>query len=83
MRSLKDLLGKYSEIKIQNQELIRMLQEYFRENFNFNFKKDNFKINNNIIYFKVPPIIKTELLINKKIIISKIKLINQNILDIN
>ncbi len=82
MNLIKELLSKYQSLKVTNQDLKDQLILLIKNKTQFTLSNNQIKINNQAIYLQVPPIIKTEVLINKQELLHLLQEQGFNVLDI-
>lgn len=82
MNLIKELLSKYQSLKVTNQVLKDQLILLIKNKTQFTLSNNQIKINNQAIYLQVPPIIKTEVLINKQELLHLLQEQGFNVLDI-
>jgi len=82
MNLIKELLSKYQSLKVTNQDLKDQLILLIKNKTQFTLSNNQIKINNQTIYLQVPPIIKTEVLINKQELLHLLQEQGFNVLDI-
>jgi hypothetical protein len=82
MNLIKELLSKYQSLKVTNQDLKDQLILLIKNKTQFTLSNNQIKINNQTVYLQVPPIIKTEVLINKQELLHLLQEQGFNVLDI-
>jgi hypothetical protein len=81
---ISDLLSKYSKIGQSERELQEKVVKIISETINFEISPNKIKYINGTVIVKVEPIIKSEIALNKKIILEKVlsQISKPKILDI-
>ena len=73
MIELKDLLSRFSNILLGEEEKIASIRNAISSSINIEIDPKDIKIKNNIIYLNIKPIYKNEILIKKEDIFLKLK----------
>lgn len=82
MNLIKELLSKYQNLKVANKDLKDQLILLIKNKTQFTLSNSQIKINNQIVFLQAPPIIKTEVLINKQELLHLLQEQGFNVLDI-
>lgn len=73
MIEIKDLLLKFGNILLKEEVKKDLIRETISEAINFQIKKEDIKIKNNIIYLNIKPIYKNEIFFKKDEILLKLE----------
>jgi len=72
MIEIKDLLARFSNTLLKEEIKNEAIRDVLSKAINFEIKKEDIKIKNNIIYLNIKPIYKNEILLKKDEIMSKL-----------
>ncbi len=70
MKTINYFLEKFNKIKVPNESIRKEFKSIVLNKFNFEISFKSIKIQNNIIYFNAPSVIKQEVYLNKKNILA-------------
>lgn len=81
---ISDLLGKYSQIGQSERELKEKVAKIVSEVINYEISPSKIQYINGVVLVKVEPIVKSEIALNKKLILERIlsQIKNPKIIDI-
>lgn len=73
MKEIKELLLKFNKLLFLETYRINIIKEVILRVVNLNIKSKEIQIKNNIIYLKIKPIYKSEILVKKRDILRELK----------
>lgn len=76
---IKNLLDKYHNLKVVDQDLKSFLVSKFKNDFDYELDVKNIKRQGRVVYLNINPTLKSEVLINKQKILQLIRKIDKNI----
>jgi len=75
MIEIKDLLLKFGNILLKEEVKKDLIREIISKAINFEIKKEDIKIKNNVIYLNIKPIYKNEIFLKKDEIFNELKIL--------
>ena len=75
MIEIKDLLLKFGNILLKEEVKKDLIRETISKAINFEIKKEDIKIKNNVIYLNIKPIYKNEIFLKKDEIFNELKIL--------
>ena len=83
MKTINTLLERFKKIQVPNDTLRREFKQIIFNKYSVEIPFSKIKVQNNIIYFSAPSVLKQEVILDKKIILSLLnKKLNTNIKDL-
>ncbi len=83
MKTINTLLERFKKIQVPNDTLRREFKQIVFDRYSIEIPFSKIKVQNNIIYFSAPSVLKQEVILDKKAILASLnKKLNTNIKDL-
>ncbi len=83
MKTINTLLERFKKIQVPNDTLRREFKQIVFDRYSIEIPFSKIKVQNNIIYFSAPSVLKQEIILDKKAILASLnKKLNTNIKDL-